>query len=362
MQPSVGTRSHAYPAWAADLRRFETTSGWKAAWQLTNTVGPYLGLMASMLWMARRGTPLWLTLMLTVPAAGFLVRMFILFHDCVHGSFLGNVRMRALVGRILGVLVFTPYTNWRHFHLGHHASAGDLDRRDIGDIWTLTVEEYRHCSRWQRTRYRLFRSPVVMFGLGALALFMLINRLPGSKPTRPRILSAMGTNLAIVAMGAVASATFGLKTYLLIQLPVLCLGGTFGVWLFYVQHQFSPSYWARHARWSPLQAALEGSSYFKLPKVLQWFSGSIGLHHVHHLRPRIPNYNLQACLDATPELQRVNPLTFRRSLSSLRFNLWDEHAQSFVSFRSSARRKAARDATCLGHAPGPSPARSAGEG
>ncbi|HEY3448234.1 MAG TPA: fatty acid desaturase [Myxococcales bacterium] len=323
-------RSLSDSAWVAAVRQFERTSGRKAAWQLANTVVPYLLLLGSMLELARRGSPLWGLLVL--PAAGFLVRAFGLFHDCVHGSFVGDARLCRIIGRSLGVLVFTPYGNWRHFHLGHHASAGDLDRRNTGDIWTLTVEEYRRGSRWQRLNYRAFRSPLVMFGLGPLTLFLFIHRLPGTRPDRRRIWSVLTTNLAIGTFVVAACLVFGVRAYLLVQLAVFVVGGGFGVWLFYVQHQFSPSYWARNADWSPMRAALEGSSYYKLPKVLQWLSANIGLHHLHHLCPRIPNYNLQACLDATPEL-RAKPLTFRQSLAALKFNLWDEQAGRFVSFR-----------------------------
>ena len=260
----------------------------RAAWQLINTGVPYLVLFASLMEAIRRGASVWLCLALAVPASAFMVRLFVLFHDCVHGSFVGSARHCRIIGRALGVLVLTPYGNWRYHHLTHHATAGDLDRRNTGDIWTLTVEEYRRATLWQRLSYRIFRLPPVMFGLGPLVLFLFLHRLPGANPTRARTWSVLGTNAVVVAVGAAWCLAFGVKAYLAAQLAVLLLGGAGGVWLFYVQHQFSPSYWSRHERWDVVRAALEGSSYYKLPKLLQWFSASIGLHHVHFSNLRKP--------------------------------------------------------------------------
>jgi omega-6 fatty acid desaturase (delta-12 desaturase) len=253
-----------------------------------------------------------------------------------------------VIGRFLGVLVFTPFHDWGHSHLGHHATAGDLDRRGIGDVWTMTVDEFVSAPRVKRWQYRLVRSAFFMLLFGPFVVFLIGNRIPPRRASRDRVLSVLYTDLGIAAIALSAALTIGLRAYLLIQLPVLFFAGVWGIWLFYVQHQFQPSYWGRGHEWSPLAAALEGSSYYKLPKVLQWFSGNIGLHHVHHLKPRIPNYNLQRCLDATPQLQRVAPLTVVASFRCAGLALWDESAQRFVSFRS-LRRERSRAAT--GEAP-----------
>lgn len=334
-------RSPSFPA----LRKFEQPSTTRAAWQLSNSFVPYVATMAIMYLLMRRGLPWWTTIPLAVPAAGFMVRLFILMHDCIHSSFLPSQRANRILGRILGVLVFTPFGEWGHSHLGHHATSGDLDRRGIGDVWTMTVREYAAASRAERFRYRVTRDPALMLLFGPFLVFLVGTRIPPRRAAPSRVLSVVYTNLAIAAVVVAAALTIGLKAYLLIQLPVLFFGGAWGIWLFYVQHQFAPSYWARHAGWSPTEAALLGSSYYKLPKVLQWFSGNIGLHHLHHLRPRIPNYSLQSCLDATPELG-VACLTMRRSIECAWLALWDEDSRQFVSFRAVSRRVPPLRARC----------------
>ena len=301
-------------------------------WQLANSFLPYVATMALMYLMLRARLPWWSTLPLAVVAGGFMVRLFILMHDCIHSSFLESQRANRVLGRILGVLVFTPFGEWGGSHLGHHATSGDLDRRGIGDVWTMTVREYAAASRPRRLQYRVTRNPILMLLFGPFLVFLVGTRIPPRRATARRVLSVLYTNLAIAALAATAALTIGIRAYLLIQLPVLFFGGAWGIWLFYVQHQFTPSYWARHGEWSPTDAALQGSSYYKLPKILQWFSGSIGLHHLHHLRPRIPNYNLQGCLDATPDLQ-VPCLTLSASFRCARLALWDEDPRQFVSFR-----------------------------
>ena len=322
----------------AALRPFEQPSAPRALRQVANSLLPYLATMALMVLTIRHRLPWWSTLALAVPASGFMVRLFILMHDCTHSSFLSSRRAERVLGRILGVLVFTPFAEWRHSHLVHHATSGDLDRRGTGDMWTMTVDEYHASSRAKRLRYRLVRNPLLMLLFGPLILFLVGNRVPARAASRERVRSVVYTDLAIAAIVAVAGFTIGLRAYLLIQLPVLFLGGAWGIWLFYVQHQFEPSYWARGDEWSPVPAALQGSSYYKLPGVLQWFSGNIGLHHVHHLRPRIPNYNLQRCLEAIPDLQLPRPLTLSRSIRCARLALWDERAHAFVPFQGSRRR------------------------
>ena len=338
---SAVTSARPQPHRAAAQRRFAQPSTAASVWQIANSFIPYVATMALMYATIRHGLPWWLTLALAVPASGFMVRLFILMHDCVHSSFLRSRRAERILGRVLGALVFTPFAEWRHSHLGHHAASGDLDRRGIGDVWTMTVREYVASSRPRRLRYRLARNPFLMLLFGPFLVFLVGNRIPPRGASRERVMSVVYTDVAIATMAAAAALTVGLRAYLMIQLPVLFLGGLWGIWLFYVQHQFEPSYWARHAEWSPVQAALQGSSYYKLPKALQWFSGNIGFHHVHHLWPRIPNYNLQRCLEATPDLQVARPLTLSRSVACARLALWDEQARQFVRFRALVRRHAA---------------------
>jgi omega-6 fatty acid desaturase (delta-12 desaturase) len=320
------------PTWFSALAAYGRADRRKAVGQLLDTLIPYAALWAAMIWTRRQDLPYSVTFLLTLPAAGLLVRIFIIFHDCCHGSFFASRRANRILGAITGILTFTPYDEWRLSHAKHHATAGDLDRRGSGDVWTMTVEEYRSAPWPKRLGYRLFRHPLVMFGLGPTYVFLISQRwTPRGAGKRARI-STIITNLGILLI-AVTAAAIGLRTYLLIQLPIIIMAATAGVWLFYVQHQFESVYWARHEAWDPIRAALQGSSYYKLPRALQWITGNIGLHHIHHLRPTIPNYHLQAALDGIPALQEVQPLTPRKSLRSLRLALWDEDQHKLVSFR-----------------------------
>ena len=322
----------AKPEWFRAMARYEMPSLGRALWQMLDTFVPYLALWVVMVLLVRNGYPYWITLLLSVVAAGFQVRIFIMFHDCCHGSFFRSRRANALLGTVAGVLTFTPYKDWQAAHNRHHATVADLDQRGVGDVTTLTVEEYKAAPFLRRMRYRAYRHPLVMFVLGPVWVFLVSFRFFPRGAKRPERTSIMVTNLALAATAAAASWTIGLRTYLLIQMPILLIGGACGIWLFYVQHQFEKGYWASHEEWDPLQAALEGSSFYKLPKILQWFSGNIGLHHIHHLRPRIPNYNLQRCMDAFPAMREVEPLTLWKSLKSLRLRLWDEHRRRMVGF------------------------------
>jgi acyl-lipid omega-6 desaturase (Delta-12 desaturase) len=332
VQEETGLRQ----AWILALRRFEQPSARKAAVQLADTLLPYLALLALMYLSTRWAWPIWVTLLLAVPTGGFLVRLFIFFHDCCHGSYLRSRTATRVLGAMLGVLTFTPYSEWRHSHGIHHSSSGNLDRRGVGDVWTMTLEEYRASTGWTRLLYRLFRHPLILFGLGPIFLFMVSQRIPKRGTSRRQLMSVLLTDAAIFGLVGLAAWTIGIGTYLLIQIPVMFVAGLGGIWLFYVQHQFDPTYWARSEDWGSLESALQGSSFYKLPPVLQWFSGNIGLHHVHHLRPRIPNYNLQRCLDETPELQLNDPLTLWKSLQAIRLNLWDEACKRLLSFREAA--------------------------
>ncbi|MFP4330413.1 MAG: fatty acid desaturase [Spirochaetaceae bacterium] len=321
------------PEWVSRLKRYERPSTWRAVWQLVNTFVPYAGMVGVMYLSVVRGYPAWVTILLSIPAAALMVRLFVIFHDCSHGSFFSSRRANRIVGHILGVLSFTAYGSWQHGHGVHHSTSGNLDRRTIGEVWTLTAGEYLDSPWWTRLAYRIYRNPLFMFAVAPLLLFVVVQRVPHKLDNKRQRRSVWITNGALLAIALLATATIGLEAYLLIQLSIMYFAGMAGIWLFYVQHQFDPGYWKREEEWHTHDAAMDGSSYYKLPGVLQWFSGNIGLHHVHHLRPRIPNYNLQRCLDAIPELRLKDHLTFRRSVRSLHLNLWDEAEERLISFR-----------------------------
>jgi acyl-lipid omega-6 desaturase (Delta-12 desaturase) len=321
---------------AADLSKenvakFQAASPWRARWQVLNSFAPY-----ALLWFAMDhalAVSYWLMLPIAVLAAGFLARIFIIFHDCGHASFFKSKRANNWTGVIAGLLSLTPYRHWRWQHALHHGTAGDLDRRGSGDIWTLTVQEYLHSTRWKRFAYRLARNPIVLFVIAPLYVFVVHHRFALSTAPKRERESVRLTNWALLGITLVMSAVIGLKTFLLIQLTVSAFAGAVGLWLFYVQHQFEGAYWARTEDWNYTAAALEGSSFYKLPRILQWFTGNIGFHHIHHLSPRIPNYHLQRCHDADPFFKTIKPVTLFASLKSLSFRLWDEKRNVFVGFR-----------------------------
>ena len=317
--------------WKEIVVRYQQPALRKSLWQLANTLIPY-GALWYLMYLSL-SVSYWLTAALVVLAAGFLIRLFIIFHDCGHGSFFTSRKANDVVGFITGVLSFTPYFHWRREHALHHSSAGDLDRRGAGDVWTLTVQEYLDASRWKRFLYRLARNPFILFVLAPAFLFMVKQRFSSKDAPRRERNSVYWTNLALLGLAAGLSSLVGLKEYLLLQMGIFMVGGTAGVWLFYVQHQFEGVYWERKQEWDYCAAALQGSSFYRLPKVLQWFSGSIGFHHIHHLSPRIPNYNLEKCHRAEPLFQTVKPVTFFASLKALTFRLWDEQRRKLVSFR-----------------------------
>jgi len=303
----------------------------RAAVEIAWTFGPYLALTTAMMLLVRQGHP-WLAVPVSVLAAGFLVRVFIIFHDCCHGSFLSSRRANRVVGYAAGLLTLTPFEKWQRAHAEHHAGVGDLDRRGTGDVWTMTVAEYEAAPLWKRIFYRTFRNPFVLLGIGPALVFLIDHRWAWSGKSRRERFSVHFTNAGIVIALVGAHLTIGLPIFLMTQVPTQLLAGAIGVWLFYVQHQFEDVYWARRPEWEPVKAALEGSSYYKLPRVLQWLTGSIGLHHIHHVQPRIPFYNLQSCQAAIPEFQAVPVLTIRRSLHSLRLRLVDEERQHMVTW------------------------------
>jgi omega-6 fatty acid desaturase (delta-12 desaturase) len=291
---------------------------------------PYLALSIAMY--LTLGVSYWVVLAIAVPASGFLVRTFIIFHDCSHGSFLPSKRANAWLGTILGLFVYSPFLRWRHDHAIHHATSGDLDRRGGGDVRTLTVAEYQTLSARSRLAYRLFRNPLIMFGIGPIVALLIGPRLV-SRDARPRMRrSVISTNIALAVLIGALCWLLGFENFLLIQAPMVMLSGSVGIWLFYVQHQFEDAYWEDTGGWSYAEAALRGSSYLKMPKLLQFFSGNIGLHHVHHLNARIPNYNLQRAHDENAIFHDVPTLTFSDGLRSVRLKLWDEEHGRLVTF------------------------------
>ena len=331
-QSSAATHpSLSVSEWKAIVAEFQEPSTGRALWQLVNSLGSYVAVWALMFW--SHSVSWWLTVPLALLAAGLLVRVFIIFHDCGHGSFFKSRVANDIVGFITGALTFTPYHHWRWEHSLHHASSGDLDRRGTGDVWTMTVQEYLDSSKWRRFLYRIARNPVVLFVIAPVFLFVLRERFPSTNAKPREKWSVLWMNVAILAMVGSLGWAFGFKDYLIIQLLVSIVSGGLGVWLFYVQHQFDGAYWERGEHWDFTAAALQGSSFYRLPKILQWFSGNIGYHHIHHLSPRIPNYNLQRCHDSHPVFQDVKPITLLSSLKFITYHLWDEKCGKLVSFR-----------------------------
>ncbi|WP_244935234.1 fatty acid desaturase [Acuticoccus sediminis] len=310
----------------------------RSLFEVAVSILPFAGLWVAM-WLALSTVGYGLTLLLALPAAGFLVRLFLIQHDCGHGSVFNRQSLNDWLGRALGVVTLTPYDHWRRTHALHHAGSGNLDRRGIGDVETLTVREYLARSRWGRLRYRLYRHPLILFGVGPFFVFLLHHRLPIGfmRGGRMHWTSTMATNLAIVAAVAAMAWVVGIVPFLMIHLPIVLLASAAGVWLFYVQHQFEETHWDASDRWKHPTAALHGSSHYDLPAVLRWVTANIGIHHVHHLSSRIPHYRLPEVLRDFPQLREVNRLTFTDSLRCVRLMLWDEYDRRLVALRSLRR-------------------------
>lgn len=302
----------------------------RSLWQLTNTLLPYIALWVLMFLSLK--VSYWLTLALAVPAAGFMVRLFIIFHDCGHGSFFASKKANEAVGILTGILTFTPWTYWWHDHAIHHATAGDLDRRGVGDVYTMTVAEYLASPWWKKIAYRLMRNPFCMLAIGAPVVFAISHRFYARGTGKREQASVWWTNLALAILIAGLIWLVGWKAYLMVQLPVLWIATAAGVWLFYVQHQFQGVYWERHDKWNFFEAGLKGCSYYKLPKLLQWFTGNIGFHHIHHMSAKIPNYLLGKCFRDNPELQQVATLTLFSSLKSMSLRVYDEQTRQLVGW------------------------------
>jgi len=319
-------------SWAKRLGPYSRPSVGRSIFQLLNSAIPFVVLWLLML--ASLDVSYWLTLLLALPTAGFAVRLFIIQHDCGHGSFFRSKTANTALGSVLGVLTLTPYTYWRKTHAIHHATSGNLDHRGFGDVTTLTVEEYVALGRWGRMHYRFYRHPLILFVIGPVYEFILKLRLPLGTPWswKREWASVLWTNLALAAVIAVMWSTIGIRAFLAIQLPITLISGGAGVWLFYIQHQFDGAYWERDDTWSYHEAALQGSSYYDLPAILHWFTGNIGIHHVHHLSSRVPNYHLRKCVREIPELQQVQGMSILESLKCARLKLWDEEQGRLVGF------------------------------
>ncbi len=299
--------------------------------QLINTLLPFF-----LLWFLAYqslSVSIWLTLALSVLASGFVIRIFIIFHDCTHQSFFKSPKANRIIGTITGIITLFAFEKWKRDHAIHHATSSNLDKRGTGDVWVMTVDEYVQASFWGRLAYRLYRNPIVMFGLGPIYLFLISNRFNRKGARRRERMNTYIINTSIVVIYGLLIWAIGWQAFLIIQLPILFIAGSLGIWLFYVQHQFEDSYFENEDEWDFVKAAVDGSSYYKLPKVLEWLTGSIGYHHVHHLSPRVPNYKLEEAHESTPPLKQATTITLTSSLKSIRFRLYDEANRSFVSFR-----------------------------
>ena len=324
------TKKEGAQSWIGIIRKYNQPDVRKSSWQIINSLGPYLIMWAVMYYTL--GISYWITLALSVLAAGFLVRIFIIFHDCGHGSFFKSVRASRILGTIMGALVFTPYDRWHRSHAAHHSTVGNLDKRGDGDVWTLTTEEYRAKSRGQKLFYRLYRNPIMLFLIGPVILFTLWFRFNAKDVSRKERWNLYLVNLIVVVWSVGLSLLMGWKAFLMIQLPIIFFATAAGSWLFYVQHQFEDVIWSHNEEWDYMEMALRGSSFLKTPRIIQWFSGNIGFHHINHLSPKIPNYKLQRCHEENPIFSTIKPVSIGKGLQSMKFRLWDENMGKLISF------------------------------
>ncbi|MGB8489853.1 MAG: fatty acid desaturase [Bacteroidales bacterium] len=318
-------------AWQNIVLKYAHPDLKKSIWQIIDSVVPYI-----VLWYLLYKSltyPYWVTFLFTLLACAFLIRIFIIFHDCGHGSFFSSRKANRIVGMVMGILAFTPFDSWHHQHWVHHATAANLDKRGIGDVWTMTVDEYLKSSKWNRLVYRAFRNPFIMFTVGPVYTVFIRNRLTSRIMTRQEKLNIYLTNIAVLLIAVAISLAIGFKAYLMIQLPVILISHIMGIWLFYIQHQFDDVAWERGKEWDYKTAALTGCSFLKLPAVLQWFTGNIGYHHIHHLSSRIPNYNLEACHNENDIFRDVRPIRLFSTFKALYLSLWDEAGRQLTTFK-----------------------------
>lgn len=331
MEATITAQSNNDRSWEKVIMKYNRPDILKSVWQICNSFIPYVVLWYLMY--RSLNYSYWLTLLLSILAAGFLIRLFIIFHDCGHGSFFNSRNANKYVGTIMGLLTFTPYTMWTHQHAVHHATSGNLDKRGIGDVWTMTVDEYQNASKGLRFVYRAFRNPILMFTVGPVFVILVQNRITNSKMSKAEKRNVYFTNIMVLLIGTLMSLLIGFKAYLVIQLGVLIIAHMLGLWLFYVQHQFEEVSWERECNWDYRTAAIKGSSFLKLPVVFQWFTGNIGFHHVHHLSSRIPNYNLARCHRENDIFKEVKIINLFATFKTLRLSLWDEASRRMTSFR-----------------------------
>jgi acyl-lipid omega-6 desaturase (Delta-12 desaturase) len=331
MNSSITDKTASDRSWEKVVMKYNRPELRKSIWQLCNTLVPLI--LFWFLMVKSLQFSYWITLLLAVVASGFLIRLFIIFHDCGHGSFFRSRKANDIIGKIAGILTFTPYYKWHQQHRIHHATSGNLDKRGIGDVWTLTVEEYLNSSKGKRFFYRAFRNPIFMFTIGPLYVILIGNRLTRKQMSLKEKRNVYFTNLMLLLIATSISLLIGIKAYLLIQIPLILIAHALGIWLFYVQHQFEEVSWERDEKWDYKTAAIRGSSFLKLPPVLQWFTGNIGFHHVHHLSSKIPNYNLSRCHYENDLFKDVNPIIFTATFRTLRLSLWDERARKLTTFR-----------------------------
>ncbi|KMK94740.1 fatty acid desaturase [Rossellomorea marisflavi] len=323
-----------------EVAPYEKSTTKESVWQLINTLGPFF-----LLWFLAYeslSVSYWLALVPIILAAGFLTRIFIIFHDCTHYSFFKSRKVNRAVGTAMGIMTLFPFDQWGHDHAVHHATSGNLDKRGTGDIWTMTVDEYRAAPLKTRLAYRFYRNPFVMFILGPIYVFLLKNRFNRKNARKKERNNTYFVNLVLVVLVTLFCLTLGWLPFLLVQGSIFMISGAFGIWLFYVQHTFEDSYFEEDKEWEYVLAAVEGSSYYKLPKAIQFLTGNIGFHHVHHLSPRVPNYKLEEAHKNTKPLQNVPTISLMTSLSSLKFKLWDEEQKNFVTFKAAKVQKPAR--------------------
>jgi len=313
-----------------NIEKYQKPSLGRSIWQIANSLIPYVGLWVLIIYSL--SVSYWIAPFLIILAAGFLVRLFIIFHDCGHGSYFKSQKTNRIIGMFFGILAFTPYDKWHNQHMRHHGSVGNLDKRGVGDVWTMTKEEYHASSKSDQIKYRIYRNPLVMFGIGSMFVFMIQNRLTRKGMSKEERLNVYFTNAALLIIFSIMSLSIGFWTFVIIQLSILYIAAISGLWLFYLQHQYEDVTWFRNNNWNYRTVAMEGSSYVKFPKLLQWFSGNIGFHHIHHLNSRIPNYYLNKCYRENTIFKEVKPVTFMMSLRSLKLRLWDEQIQKMVTF------------------------------
>ncbi|RTQ93868.1 fatty acid desaturase [Lysinibacillus telephonicus] len=314
-----------------DVASFAKSEMKKSIFQIINTILPLLFIWGAGYYLLQYSP--WFTVVCSILASGFVVRTFIIFHDCTHGSFFKSKKANDLVGNITGILTSFPYEKWKREHSIHHATSSNLDKRGIGDIDMLTVDEYLKKSKLERLGYRLYRNPLVMFGLGPLYMVLVLNRLNRKDAKKKERLNTYFANGILLVACVTLILIFGWQTFLLVHGLTLFIAGSLGIWLFYIQHTYEDSYFEYNDEWDYVKAAVEGSSYYKLPKLLQWITGNIGFHHVHHLAPRVPNYNLEAAHDSITPLQRATTITLKTSVESIRYKLYDPKNKKFISFK-----------------------------